>query len=170
MIKGKTARLDFTTDKENSICCFDIEKSKDGFNFITIGTVTAKNSGGLHSYVFNDNGAVDKEQFYRLKIKGDNGQIEYSNIQHLQNNRATEILVFPNPTTDILYLQLNKAYDKMNVQVINSSGQTVKTRFYKKMPKLSELYFHFFGVIPENLHDSLVDTEICLKCYLKLTQ
>ena len=51
-----------------------------------------------------------------------------------------------------------------------SSGQTVKTRFYKKMPKLSELYFHFFGVIPENLHDSLVDTEICLKCYLKLTQ
>ena len=69
---------------------------------------------------------LGKKQFYRIKIKGIAGQIDYSNIQQLQNDKATEILVFPNPTTDVLQLQLNKAFDKMNVQIINSTGQMVK--------------------------------------------
>ncbi len=124
--KGKTARLDFTTDKESGICCFDIEKSNDGFNFYPIGTVPAKNIPGIQSYSFIDNNAANKKQFYRLKIKGIAGQIDYSNIQQLQHNGSTEIMVFPNPTTDVLQLQLNKSFDKMNVQVINSSGQLVK--------------------------------------------
>ena len=47
-------------------------------------------------------------------------------MQQLQNNSATEILVFPNRTTDVLLLQLNKLYGKINVQIINSTGQSVK--------------------------------------------
>ena len=124
--KGRSAKLDFTTDKENGICCFTIEKSADGFNFYPIGSLPAKNITGLQSYSFIDNNATGKKQFYRLKIKGEAGQIEYSNIQQLQNNGATEILVFPNPATDVLQLQLNSSFDKMNVQIINSAGQTVK--------------------------------------------
>ena len=124
--KGKTARLDFKTDKESGICCFDIEKSSDGFNYYSIGTLPAKNISGIQSYTFIDANATGKKQFYRIKIKGMAGQVDYSNIQQLQNDKATEILVFPNPTTDVLQLQLNRAYDKMNVQVFNSSGQRVK--------------------------------------------
>ena len=37
-----------------------------------------------------------------------------------------------------------------------------------KWPKLSELHQHLFGYIPENLHDSSVDVEACLKCYLEM--
>ncbi len=124
--KGKTAKLDFVTDKESGICCFDIEKSADGFNFTTIGSIPAKNTAAVQQYSFVDNSAKNKNQFYRLKIKGDAGKVEYSNIQQLQHDKATEILVFPNPTTEVLQLQLNKAIDKMNVQIINSSGQMVK--------------------------------------------
>ncbi|MEO6541683.1 MAG: FG-GAP-like repeat-containing protein, partial [Ferruginibacter sp.] len=124
--KGKTARLDFKTDKESGTCCFDIEKSADGFHFYAIGSLTAKNVSGIQSYSFIDDHATGKKQFYRLKIKGIAGQVDYSNIQQLQNNGATEILVFPNPTTDVLQLQLNSAYGKMNIQVINSTGQIVK--------------------------------------------
>ena len=124
--KGKTAQLNFSTDKESGICCFDIEKSFDGFNFTPIGSITAKNITGVQSYSFTDNNAVNKKQFYRLKIKGNSGKIEYSNIEQLQKTTATEILVFPNPTTDILQLQLNAVYGKMNVQILNTAGQTVK--------------------------------------------
>ncbi len=124
--KGKTAKLDFVTDKETGICCFDIEKSTDGFNFTIIGSIPAKNTAAIQQYSFVDNNAKNKIQFYRLKIKGEAGKVEFSNIQQLQNDKATEILVFPNPTTDVLQLQLNKAFDKMNVQIINSSGQMVK--------------------------------------------
>ena len=39
---------------------------------------------------------------------------------------------------------------------------------YYKNPKLSELHEALFGVVPPNLHNSLVDCEVCLKCYLEL--
>jgi hypothetical protein len=124
--KGKTARLDFKTDKDSGTCCFDIEKSSDGFNFYSIGTLPAKNTRGIQSYSFIDGNATGKKQFYRIKIKGIAGQLDYSNIQQLQYDKAIEILVFPNPTTDELQLQLNKAYNKMNVQIFNAAGQLVK--------------------------------------------
>ncbi len=124
--KGKNAKIDFTTDKETGICCFDIEKSIDGFNFTTIGSIAANNTAAVQQYSFVDNHANDKTQFYRLKIKGETAKIEYSNIQQLKHNTTAEILVFPNPTTDILHLQLNGPYSKMNVQIINTAGQTVK--------------------------------------------
>ncbi|MFM6924196.1 MAG: T9SS type A sorting domain-containing protein, partial [Ferruginibacter sp.] len=124
--KGKTARLNFKTDKESGVCCFDIEKSSDGFNFYSIGTLPARNISGIQSYSFIDVNATSKNQFYRIKINGIAGLLDYSNIQQLQNDKTTEILVFPNPATDVLQLQLNKAYDKLNVLVINSSGQMVK--------------------------------------------
>jgi hypothetical protein len=124
--KGKSARLDFKTDKESGVCCFDIEKSSDGFNYYRIGTLPAKNISGIQSYSFIDANAMGKKQFYRIKIKGIAGQTDYSNIQQLQNDKTTEILVFPNPTTDVLQLQLNAAYNKMDVRVFNASGQLVK--------------------------------------------
>lgn len=123
--KGKTAKINFTTDKESGICCFDILKSPDGFNFYSIGLIPAKNTSEIQSYNFIDNSAVNKKQFYRLKIKGNNGQVEYSNIQQLQHNGTTDILVFPNPTTDVLQLQLNGTYTKINVQIVNTTGQIV---------------------------------------------
>ncbi|MBL0055239.1 MAG: FG-GAP repeat protein [Chitinophagaceae bacterium] len=123
--KGRSAKLEFKTDKESGICCFDIEKSLDGFNFSTIGSLPAKNISGIQSYLFTDNNATGNKQFYRIKIKGISGQIEYSNIQQLQNNGSTEILVFSNPTTDILHLSLNGSYTRMDLQVFNAAGQTV---------------------------------------------
>jgi hypothetical protein len=37
-----------------------------------------------------------------------------------------------------------------------------------KWPKLSELHQCLFGYVPDGLHDSMVDVEVCLKCYLQL--
>jgi hypothetical protein len=124
--KGRSAQINFTTDKETGICCFDIEKSTNGFAYSSIGILAAKNTTGIQQYSFIDNNARDKNQFYRLKITGLTGKIEYSNIQQLQHNTTTEILVFPNPTTDVLNLRLNNVYDKMTVQILNSSGQLIK--------------------------------------------
>jgi hypothetical protein len=41
----------------------------------------------------------------------------------------------------------------------------------KKFPKLSELFKTLFGEaepVPENLHNSMVDVLVCLRCYLKM--
>ena len=40
--------------------------------------------------------------------------------------------------------------------------------YFTKFPKLSELHYKLFGVVPRNLHNSLNDVVICLRCYYKL--
>ena len=41
-------------------------------------------------------------------------------------------------------------------------------RPYKKFPKLVELYQKMFDVTPKNLHNSLNDVIVCLRCFIKL--
>ena len=41
---------------------------------------------------------------------------------------------------------------------------------YYKYPTLSELHNYLFGNYPENVHDSMVDVLVCLRCYCKITK
>lgn len=43
-------------------------------------------------------------------------------------------------------------------------------KIYFKSPKLAELYEYLFGIgtVPPNLHNSLMDAYVCLRCYVKL--
>jgi hypothetical protein len=77
-------------------------------------------------YNFIDLHASGKRQYYRLKTIHATGEIDHSRIVLLQDKTVTEILVFPNPTADVLQLQLNKAYSNVRVQVVNSAGRMVK--------------------------------------------
>ena len=49
-----------------------------------------------------------------------------------------------------------------------SSSSLLQKKMYKKFPKLSELYFCLFQSNPANLHNALVDTLVCLRCFLKI--
>ena len=39
---------------------------------------------------------------------------------------------------------------------------------WRKPPKLVELHEFLFGTTPDGLHDALVDTMVCLRCFLKM--
>ena len=45
---------------------------------------------------------------------------------------------------------------------------TVDSRTTKKWPRLSELHKKLFDEVPDGLHNSMVDVNACLKCYLKM--
>jgi hypothetical protein len=124
--KGKTAQIKFITDSESDLCCYEIEKNKDGVQFTAIGKLTAKNSGLQNNYTYTDNNATAPKQCYRLKTINQNGTFEYSNLQLLQSNTAIEVIVFPNPAGNVLQLRLNNNYTTMNVQIINAAGQTIQ--------------------------------------------
>ena len=54
---------------------------------------------------------------------------------------------------------------------INLCGIEAKDKFgriYNKFPKLIELYQKLFNVTPNNLHNSLNDVIVCLRCFMKL--
>ena len=59
------------------------------------------------------------------------------------------------------------SYDSSGVPVVVQKPASAP-RQYKKFPKLSELHQKLFGSVPENLHNSLVDVFVCLRCFLKI--
>lgn len=61
----------------------------------------------------------------------------------------------------ILYCTMLASHKVCNIEILRNGT------YHKKFPKLLELYEYLFGEIPEDLHNSLVDSLVCLKCYLK---
>jgi DNA polymerase III epsilon subunit-like protein len=64
-----------------------------------------------------------------------------------------------------LYCTMQDSIEICNLMV---EYKTKPGKFYKKFPKLEELYKHLFQHTPENLHNSMIDTLLCLRCFLKL--
>lgn len=58
------------------------------------------------------------------------------------------------------YCTLQKSIAMCNIKARNAAG-----REYIKFPKLSELHQYLFQSVPKNLHNSLNDVVVCLRCY-----
>ena len=64
------------------------------------------------------------------------------------------------------YCTMHSSIHICNIMIENKTDKNKKP--YKKFPKLAELYFTLFHYKPENLHNALVDTLVCLRCFLKI--
>jgi DNA polymerase III epsilon subunit-like protein len=52
-----------------------------------------------------------------------------------------------------------------NIKAVSKTGKE-----YTKYPTLGELHYYLFRSYPKNLHNSLNDILICLRCYYMLQQ
>jgi len=104
----------------------------------------------------------------------------------IKDMRACNIVVAHNINFDISYLKVEsfrnglgniyntshiKEYDTMiKGKVIADTYRISPTSGRKvlKVPKLLELHEKLFNTTPSNLHNSLIDIYVCLRCYYKL--
>jgi DNA polymerase-3 subunit alpha len=95
-------------------------------------------------------------------------------IEQLRNNQyfigqCPAVLQMFNPIYDDLlgvdhFCTMKASMDLCNILTPRKNG----TGTYKKWPTLTELYTHLFGLKPENMHNSIVDALVGLRCYLKI--
>ena len=98
------------------------------------------------------------------------------NLIKIELLRATSILD-DNNNNKILYfdflksfIDLTKLYCTMkkSIYICNIKTKTKTGKEYVKFPKLNELHITLFNTVPRNLHNSLNDVLICLRCYYML--
>lgn len=95
-------------------------------------------------------------------------------VEQLRNNRyiasqCPKVLQMFNPIYDDLFeiehfCTMKAGLDLCNIMMPYKNGNGM----YKKWPTLKELYLHLFGFVPTNLHNSMVDTLVGIRCYLKI--
>jgi hypothetical protein len=84
--EGSVNHLNWSTASEIDNAFFEVEKSRDGVNFITCGTVQgAGNSSVTQQYSFVDASPFYPSTLYRLKQIDYNGDHTYSNVISINN-------------------------------------------------------------------------------------
>ena len=63
-----------------------------------------------------------------------------------------------------LYCTMQESTHICNLKAFYKDG-----REYIKYPKLSELHEHLFQSVPKNLHNSMNDVIVCLRCFYKMS-
>jgi hypothetical protein len=94
------AQLNWTTASEQNNSRFEIERSLDGANFTTIGTVAGRgNSAITTEYAYTDMNTPEGTLYYRLRQVDKNGASKHSPIIKLEHNiqKKAQISVRPNP-------------------------------------------------------------------------
>ena len=118
-----TVKLAWQTASETHNQGFDVQRSDNGTNFQTIGTVKAV--GKAAGYNFMDANPLNGTTYYRLKINDTDGKFTYSNVLSIATNGKTKVKVYPSVTSGILTIESTDTIESVNI--FNSIGQLVYT-------------------------------------------
>ncbi len=126
-----TIRLNWTTERENQVDYFDIQRSTNAYNFKSIGRIAAVGDTPERTdYTFTDK-TFGEQNYYRLKAVNLNGSYKYFDIIHVKSSCHEEdvVEIYPNPVraTQLVNIRLRaEASAKATIEVVNIFGQVVR--------------------------------------------
>jgi hypothetical protein len=105
-LKNDKAILDWSTAQETNSSHFVIEKSSDGIQFASAGTVQAAgNSFNPVNYQYTDNDPIDGISYYRLKQVDLDGNFSYSRTLTIQYEAKSAVKKIINPFSNSVFVQ-----------------------------------------------------------------
>jgi len=136
-------KLDWTAANQSDITSYEIERSFDNVDFEQIGVVNAvENAESKIKYDFHDTQLSKTAVYlYRLKIISEDDSFEYSDVISIsvdKINLENEVDVYPNPTTDKVFINIISNFDSnIEIDVFDVLGEilgvySIKTRSNSK--------------------------------------
>lgn len=114
------------TVSENNNDYFEVQRSADGKNFISISAVKGTNQAAIANYVYVDLSPFSGINYYRIAQYDYNKAVSYSQIVRLDasvNPANAKLAVGPNPVDDVLNIRFDhNSYT--NIRVIDMLGQS----------------------------------------------
>lgn len=131
-------RLDWITETEINNSHFEIERSKDGKTFKTIGAVDgAGNSRVRQTYTFLDKLPYEGASYYRLKQVDFDGKFDYSPTVIVEwggNTESYDAVLYPNPTlgNTSFNIRFNSALEGLEavIMVQDLTGKEILTKTF----------------------------------------
>ncbi|MFT6243416.1 MAG: hypothetical protein ACJA0U_000033 [Salibacteraceae bacterium] len=107
---GEVNELDWSTVTEIDNDYFTIQRSSDGHNFNTIGTVDgAGTSTSELNYRFLDKQPINGMNYYRLRQTDFDGSVSFSDIIAVNTTGLSGIQIYPNPSSHDLFIDINES-------------------------------------------------------------
>ncbi|MBL0071963.1 MAG: T9SS type A sorting domain-containing protein [Bacteroidetes bacterium] len=124
----KSVICSWVTASETGNNYFEVERSRDGIYFSSIGIVAGAGNSSLQlTYTFTDLNPLKGISYYRLKQTDFNGAFQYSEWSVISFDALYTLAVYPNPSKGNFTIQL--PYENSNsgaiIQITNASGMVV---------------------------------------------
>lgn len=116
------ALLYWLVQDQQNVSFYQIERSINGITFEPIGMV-ATNNTATYAYLDKNIVALPTEKiYYRIKQYDYNGQSTYSAIKILNVSAIKQLIVYPNPTNNVLCINY-PAKDITSIKIYNNLGK-----------------------------------------------
>lgn len=124
--------LSWKVAAEINVVQYEVERSVDGRQFYSVGTVTAINNAVMElTYRFSDNSPATGAGFYRIKSIDKDGSVQFSSIIKVNaGDRKKGFTVLSNPVSNnTINLQFNnQPAGSYTINLINTGGIAVLSR------------------------------------------
>lgn len=121
-IKGNTVKVDWTVLTEVNVKHYEVERSVNGVDFYSVGTVAARNKT---TYTLTDASPVQGANYYRIRNLDIDGTSSYSNVVKVMFGKSVSALtIFPNPVTGdrISILTPDLAKGSYSLRILDQQG------------------------------------------------
>jgi hypothetical protein len=154
---SNTIELVWSTATEINNDYFDIQKSEDGVNFLTVGRVNGNGTTtNQNAYTFSDRVILEKPIYYRLNQVDFDGTNEFSKIIVVSNNFQlsgnSNVELYPNPMVSSDELFIRSSSGLKRVIILDSQGK------------------HLMNLLPGQLDDKSLRIPAFLKSGIYLIQ
>ena len=123
----KTVLLNWETATEMNSSHFDVQTSRNGTDWTSIGIVQAAgNSNTTQRYSLVHHAPIKGVNYYRLKQVDLDAKFEYSLTRTISFSAPNTITVMPNPTTDKVFITSNDNATLQSVSVYTQEGRLME--------------------------------------------
>ena len=136
-------KVSWSTVNESNLKNFIIERSVDGQNFSSLGSVSSINNSLQNNYLFNDVSPLQGTSYYRLKLIDRDGTATYSNTVAINIRSVTTFTITPNPATSNITVAYVKANANSILEVIAADGKKILTE--KIAPSSTQTFLNVSG-------------------------
>jgi Secretion system C-terminal sorting domain len=127
--KNNNIQLDWKVENNELVDHYELERKEENGEFKTIAMIMSDNKYATTSYKYNDKITVREQQlYYRVKTVGLDQVITYSDVKtiKLRSVQQPNIKVYPNPSSDLIRVDLPIATGSYVCRLYNSEGRMVK--------------------------------------------
>jgi parallel beta-helix repeat protein len=124
---GKINLLKWGTEQEINTDRFEIQRSSNSKDFVSIGNVKSRNNGNPENdYVFTDAQPLKALNYYRLNMIDKDGRFTYSVTRHTNNTEGFDVTLYSNPVRQNLPLAFNtEKATEVQITIVNAEGKNV---------------------------------------------
>lgn len=129
--------LNWVTASEIDNASFAVQRSATGTEWESIGIIEgAGNSSTLLRYHFEDAQPLRGISYYRIRQTDYNGTTKDSKIASVNIFNEKELLIYPNPTNDLVIITSKSIHKESRATIYNSLGQKVQS--YTQLDEISD--------------------------------